>query len=117
MTVTFQQQSLKQGEGSFLPLLLLAAISTAVVVVRQTVHHRRLKLTSKVGQWEIRDHDDEDMSELTTPLQEDQDMTESDVDLVSSMAAFREGRKSDEDHSNDGTEQTDTTFQSETMEL
>ena len=44
-------------------------------------------------------------------------MKETAVDLIPGMGAFREERKGDEDHSNDGTEQTDTSFVSETIEL
>lgn len=114
MTFILHQQGRKQGEGSFLPWVLLAATSAAAVVVRQRLHQRRREVTSKVGQWESCDNDDEDISELTTPLQEDQDMMETSVDFVPIMEVFREAN---EDHSNDETEQADTTIQSETMEL
>jgi hypothetical protein len=113
MTSILHQSGRKQF---ILPWVLLAA-TTTVVVVRQRMHRRHREAASKVGQWSTRDHDDEDISELTNPLQEDHDMKETAVDLIPDMGAFREERKGDEDHSNDGTEQTDTSFVSETIEL
>jgi len=117
MTSIHTQRDNKNGEGSFLPWVLLAATTTAVVVVRHRVQRRRRE--DALIDSEAREQHDEDVSELSNPLPEDQDlMKEKTVDLLpgKSMLPYQEVQKVD-DHSKDGTAETFSSLQSETFEI
>ena len=114
MTSIHTQRNRKHGDGSVLLWVLLAATTAAVVVVRRRAYRRD---ASKIGHRKISDHNDEEISELTSPLPEDQDIEETAVDFVPAMFPFPESQKIDEDHSKDDTADTLSSFQSETLEL
>jgi len=118
--MTSVSRSTSKSSESFLPWAILAATTTAAVMVRHRVQRRRQE-DAKIDS-EAREHQyDEEISELSHPCPEDQDLfmtkEEMTVDLLPSMFPQEETARKVDNHSNDGTEETCPSFRSETFEV